>query len=209
MKKSIGLVLVTLMFVVLGCSLDRFTDNKDEVPTPVPTTESDSTTTNDKPASDDASDGASTADLSMDKFDKIELDMSYDQVKDIMGSEGNETRSTKSGSYESNSYEWKGEKYARISVTFQNGKLTSKSQSGLTPGEGTADITQAKFNKINNGMSYEEVKDILGSEGEMTRVSKFSSFTTTSYTWKGEKYARIITTFRDNKLQNKTQSGLK
>ena len=37
MKKSLSLVLVALLFVVLGCSLDRFTGGggDDQAPTPV------------------------------------------------------------------------------------------------------------------------------------------------------------------------------
>ncbi len=209
MKKSISLVLITLLFVVLGCSLDSFTGKKDEVPTPAPSTDSSPSTSGDKPSDSTSTSSSGPADLSLDKFNQIELDMSYDQVKGIMGSDGNETSSTKSGSYESKAYQWKGDKFAQISVRFQNSKLVSKSQSGITPSSGTADISQAKFNNIKTGMKYEEVKNIIGSDGEMTRLSKFSSFTSKSYTWKGKGFSRIITTFRNDELQNKTQAGLK
>jgi hypothetical protein len=208
MKNSLTLVLITLLFVALGCSLDKLTGKKDEVPTPVPestaTTETDSGDKKDTAATDTAS-----GDLSMDKFNKIELGMSYDKVKEVMGSEGNQTSMNKSGSFESASYDWKGDKYARISVRITNGELTYKSQSGLTPGSGTADIDQAKFNKLNIGMSYDEVKGIIGSEGEMTSLMKIAKTTSTSYRWKGEKYSNIFINFRDDKLQNKSQSGLK
>lgn len=212
MKKSISLVLMALMFVVLGCSLDNLTgDKKDDVPPKVEDTGSKDVDKTDveKPDEDKSSDTASTADLSIDKFNQIELDMDYDKVKEIMGSEGNETASSKSGSYESKSYEWKGDKYARVSVRFQNGKLASKSQSNLTDRNGSADLTQDKFNKVNTDMSYDEVKEVLGSEGEMTRISKIGNSTSTSYTWKGPKNQRVITSFRDDKLTNKTQLGLK
>lgn len=206
MKKSLSLVIITLLFVVLGCS---FLNKKDEAPPPPPKDGTTSTTEKpaDKPASDTSS--SSTADLSYDKFQKIELGMNYDKVKEIMGSEGNETSSTKSGSYESKAYEWKGDKFARISVRFRNGDLVTKSQSNLTDRKGDADLTQDKFNKINTGMSYDEVKGILGSDGEMTRISKIGDSTLTSYTWKGPKFQRVFTSFKDDKLTNKTQSGLK
>lgn len=210
MKKNISLVLITLMFVILGCSLDKFTGKKDDVPTPVPdTSSSDSKKSSDDKSTSDDKGSADSASLSIDKFNKIELDMSYDEVKDIMGSEGDETSSTKTGSYESKAYQWKGDKFARVSVRFQNGKLVSKSQSNLTDRNGDADLTQDKFNKVNTGMSYSEVKDVLGSEGEMTTISKFGKITTTSYVWKGPKYERVFTSFKDDKLTNKTQSGLK
>lgn len=209
MKKSISLVLVALLFVVLGCSFGQ--TETEEAPAPA----SDTTSTTEKKdedsssSSSDSDSSAGKADLSMEKFNKIEFDMSYDQVKEIMGSEGNETSSSKSGSYESKSYEWKGDKFARVSVRFQNGKLVSKSQSGITDNKGTADLTQEKFNKINTGMSYDEVKEVIGSEGEMTSMSKFGNTTSMAYTWRGPKYERVYTSFRDGKLNNKSQSNLK
>ncbi len=208
MKSSLTLALITLLFVALGCSLDKLTGKKDEVPTPVPESSvpADSNTSG---ATEKPSTETSSADVSMDKFGKIQAGMSYDEVKAIMGSEGNQTSMTKSGSYESSSYEWKGDKFARISVRFTKGELTYKSQSGLTPTSGTADIDQAKFNKINIGMSYNEVKDLLGSEGELTSLSKVANTTSASYRWKGPNYSNIFANFRDDKLQNKTQSGLK
>lgn len=204
---------MALMFVVLGCSLDKLTgDKKDDVPPTVSDSGSkDGDKADDKKSADaKSSDGSgSSADLSIDKFNKVELEMDYDKVKDIMGSGGNETSSSKSGNYESKTYEWKGDKFARVSVRFQNGKLVSKSQSNLTDRSGSADLSQDKFNKVNTDMSYDEVKGILGSDGEMTRISKIGKSTSTSYTWKGPKNQRVITSFKDDKLTNKTQLGLK
>lgn len=215
MKKSLSIVMIALLFVALGCNLDSLTGKKDDVPTPVPENTDGATDSKDT-ASDTKSDDADSSDssgaaaaVSLDKFNDIDLGMSYDEVKGIMGSEGNQTSMTKSGSYESVSYEWKGEKFARISVRFQNGELVYKFQSGITSGDGTADIDQAKFNKMEIGMTYDEVKDVLGSEGEMTSLSRIVKSTSASYRWKGPKYASIIATFKDDKLQNKTQSGLK
>jgi len=218
MKKSLSIVMIALLFVALGCNLDSLTGKKDDVPTPVPEN-TDSTADSKDDASDTKADDTDTSDtsdsgdtaasVSLDKFNDIDLGMSYDEVKGIMGSEGNQTSMTKSGSYESVSYEWKGDKFARISVRFQNGELVYKFQSGITTGDGTADINQAKFNKMEIGMTYDEVKDVLGSDGEMTSLSRIVKSTSASYRWKGPKYASIIATFKDDKLQNKSQSGLK
>jgi outer membrane protein assembly factor BamE (lipoprotein component of BamABCDE complex) len=211
MKKSISLVIIALLFVVLGCSLGSLTGDKEEAPTPA----TDTTSTTEKPADGDSTPASSdsssggTASLSMDKFNKIEFDMSYDQVKEIMGSEGNETSSSKSGSYESKSYEWKGDKFARVSTRFQNGKLVSKTQSSITDNKGTADLSQAKFNKINTGMTYEQVKEVIGSEGELTTTSQYGNSESASYTWKGPNYERVYTSYTNGKLNNKSQSNLK
>jgi hypothetical protein len=210
MKKSISLVIITLLFVVLGCSFGSLTGKKDDVPTPVPDAKSGDTAEKKADDSTSGSDSSSSsASLSIDNFNKIELDMDYDAVKGIMGGEGNETSSSKSGSYESKAYEWKGDKFARVSVRFQNGKLVSKSQSNLTDRKGDAVLTQDKFNKVNTDMTYEQVKGVLGSDGEMTRISKIGDSTLTSYTWKGPKFERVFASFKNDKLTNKTQSGLK
>ena len=97
MKKTLVLVFAILLFVVLGCS--SLTGKKDDAPTPVTTSSPDSTTTSSTPAST-----GSVASLSLDKFNKINLGMSYDDVKGIMGSDGDNTASSKSGSYESKTY---------------------------------------------------------------------------------------------------------
>lgn len=207
MKKSLFLVSTTLLLVVLGCSFGSF-GKKEEAPTPATDTKTtDKPADADKPATDSTSGGS--ASLSMDKFNKIEMDMSYDDVKGIMGSEGNKTSETKSGSYESASYEWKGDKYARVSTSFQNGKLASKSQSGITESKGTDKLDQAKFNKVQTGMSYEQVKEIFGTDGELTTQSKYGNTESKSYTWKGPNYERVFTSFNSNKLTNKSQSNLK
>ncbi len=208
MKKSISLVLATLLFVVLGCNFGSSDTKEETAPTPAAdTTSSDNTGSSSSDSSSSSS--GEKADLSMDKFNKIELEMDYDKVKEIMGSEGDKTSETKNKSYESQSYEWKGDKFARIRTSFRDGKLVSKSQSGITESKGDAQLTQDKFNKINTGMSYSEVKDIIGSEGEMTSMSKFGSTTSTNYRWRGPNYENIFTSFRDDKLNNKSQSNLK
>lgn len=80
---------------------------------------------------DKSSENAETADISMDKFNQIKIGMNYEDVVKIIGSEGEQTSSSKFGSNELKSYAWKGTKYSRINATFRNGELSRKSQSGL------------------------------------------------------------------------------
>lgn len=211
MKSSFTIAILTLLLVVLGCGLDRLTGKKDEVPTPVPdaTAPAGNTTTapQDTPASTTTTDTATG--VSIDNFNKIKLGMSYDEVKSIIGSEGDQTGMQKTSSFESARYQWKNDTRGTINVTFTNGALTYMSQFGLTPAKGTADIDQAKFNKLNLGMSYNEVKDILGSEGELSSRSRVIKTENASYRWKGPNYSSIFLVFRDDKLQNKSQSNLK
>ncbi len=215
MKKSLSLVLVTLLFVVLGCSLGGLTGSKDEAPTPAPdSTSSDTTKIESTPAdtkTDSSSSSSGSGNLTLDNFNKLKAGMKYDEVVKILGSEGSETSSSSIGKIELKSYKWEGEKFARIYVNFKNDEMTSKSQSGLgsTSGSGDADITKAKYDEIKNDMSYEEVKKIIGSEGEQNSSSSSGSSTYSSYTWKGANYSRISISLKDDKVTSKRQSNLK
>lgn len=205
MKISLSLVLAALLFVVLGCSLDRFTGKDDTAPTPVSEKSSDS-------KSDDKSD-SSGGSLTMDNYEKVKTGMSYDDVTDILGSKGTETRSSKVGTTESKSYKWEGDKYVRIYVNFRDDKVTSKSQSGLrgssSSGGGGSDISMEKYEKINDGMSISEVEEIIGSKGEETSSSSIGKSTYKAYRWKGEKFSFISVRFKDDKVNSKSQYGLK
>ncbi len=217
MKKTINLVIIILAFVILGCSLGESKSSKDEVPTSA----TDSSAATDKTNGDKTSAGDSMpintdsssdpiADVSSDKFSKIELGMSYKQVEEIVGSAGVVTSSSKIGENEIKSVRWKGDKFANVSTSFQNDKLTMKSQSNLSEKTNSSgDISLAKFDKADIGMTYEQVKELFGADGELTRISQLNDVEFKTYIWKGAKSERIYASYRANKLTNKSQSGLK
>lgn len=74
-------------------------------------------------------------------------------------------------------------------------------------------ISKAEFDQIQNGMTYEEVKTIIGSDGEVMSESgqKGQQFYTIMYSWNGEQGldANANFIFQEEKLQNKAQFGLK
>lgn len=74
-------------------------------------------------------------------------------------------------------------------------------------------ISKAEFDQIQNGMSYDEVKAIIGSDGEVLSESGQAGeqFHTIMYKWDGEKGfgANANFMFQEGKLQNKSQFGLK
>lgn len=80
-----------------------------------------------------------------------------------------------------------------------------------TPSSDTkaAGLTLEKFNELKNGMKYDEVVKVLGSEGTETSSYSSGSLKTVTYKWEGENYARITVTFRNDELTSKIQSGLK
>lgn len=72
-----------------------------------------------------------------------------------------------------------------------------------------SELTLAKFNRVQTGMSYKEVVAILGSEGEVLSSTEAGSFKTESYKWQGENFATVIAVFQNDKLFTKTQANLK
>lgn len=74
-------------------------------------------------------------------------------------------------------------------------------------------ISKAEFDKIQGGMSYEEVAEIIGGPGEVMSESgsKGDQFHTVMYTYQGEGSigANANFLFQGNQLQNKAQLGLK
>ena len=73
-------------------------------------------------------------------------------------------------------------------------------------------ISKAEYEQINNGMSYQEVCDIIGGEGELLSESGTSddSYYVQIYMWQGNGIigANANLTFMGGKLYTKAQSGL-
>lgn len=74
-------------------------------------------------------------------------------------------------------------------------------------------ITKEKFEKLENGMTYEQVTEIVGGPGELTSEvgKKGEEHYTVSYSYPGEGSlgANAILMFQGNKLNTKAQTGLK
>jgi outer membrane protein assembly factor BamE (lipoprotein component of BamABCDE complex) len=150
------------------------------------------------------------------KFDQIQNGMTYDQVVQIIGSKGELMSSTgdKGSQFYTEMYSFKtdGDLGANSSITFQGGKLINKAQFGLG-GSSNVTINMAKFEQIQNGMTYEQVQQIVGGEGSVVSESgqKGTEYYTVMIEYKGEGNlgANASLMFQGNKLDNKSQFGLK
>ena len=70
-------------------------------------------------------------------------------------------------------------------------------------------ITLDEFNKIETGMSYEDVVNIIGSNGTLSSESSIGNYTTQIYTWYGSVFgANANVTFQNGKVVGKAQAGL-
>lgn len=88
-------------------------------------------------------------------------------------------------------------------------KTTTPGTTQTTQKEETG-VTMEKFTSIKEGMTYEEVVKILGSEGEVTSSNEIAGIKTVMYQWKGTTLgANMNATFQDGKMMSKAQFGLK
>lgn len=69
-------------------------------------------------------------------------------------------------------------------------------------------LTMAQYEKLRNGMTYKQVVDILGSEGEELSRSEIGRNKTIVYMWKDDNFSSISAIFFNDKLMSKSKSGL-
>ena len=141
MKNSLNIVLIALLLVVMGCSCQKIQElaeqaNKPEPAKPASTSGNSgntSSTPKSTPASADEDKPASTGgrELTMAKYDQIKKGMTYSEVVEILGGEGEELTSSAVGKYKVSSYTWSGENLEMIAIVFENDKVSSKTQANL------------------------------------------------------------------------------
>lgn len=74
-----------------------------------------------------------------------------------------------------------------------------------------AGVTLANFQKLETGMTYEQVVEILGDPGEELSRSDIAGYTTVMYSWNGEGGfgANMNAMFQNGKMVSKAQLGLR
>ena len=195
MRNLLSLLVLAILVFAIGCSASTSTGKSEDSSKAADS----SAKSDEKKAAKPGPDGKT--ELSMEKFMKLEMGMSYDQVKEIMSVEGEKLPG--------NSYAWHGENSARINANFQDDKLSSKFQSSIIPSKGTAELSIEKFNKLKSGVSYEEVVKIIGAKGELVSMRKIGDVIETEYRWEGQDYDLIKADFADGKVKSLSNSNLK
>lgn len=146
-----------------------------------------------------------TKKYSFDKFMQIQMGMSYDQVKGILG-EGTEESSSGDGDLKTVSYRWKNNDGSNLSVMLQGGKVVTKAQAFLKNMD--AKVTLEKYNKINNGMTYEQVKGML-EDGMLMSQTELLGTKSEMYGWINSNGSNMNITFQNGKVESKAQFQLK
>jgi len=96
------------------------------------------------------------------------------------------------------------------------GPGSAKPASGFAmPGKSDV-VTFAKFNQIANGMTYQQVVDIIGAQGEELSRNKINGVPgvmpdveTVMYQWMNSNGSNMNAMFQNNALMQKAQFGLK
>lgn len=188
MKKIISILAVGLMVVALvGCGSNNTTEN----------TTSEKETVKAEVKEDTK--------ITYDNFLNVQMGQSYTDVVKLLG-EGTEQTSSEVAGIKSVIYTWIGSGISNMSVTVQNDVVTGKAQVALKSMD--ADITLEKYNQITNGMTYDQVKEILG-EGQILSQYKIMNVEAILYSYSNKGGSNANFTFSGGSLQAKAQFGLK
>ena len=97
--------------------------------------------------------------FSLDQYLQILPGRSYEEVQAILGSPGENMVDNE----RLKSFQWTNEDDSMISVTFYDNEMVSKAQAHLGPLlEGGQRVTRSQFDQLKEGMTLEEVTDVLG-----------------------------------------------
>lgn len=91
-------------------------------------------------------------------------------------------------------------------VGFKNGLDNSKKSSSFVSSV-SIQITKGKYNKLHDGMTYNEVCKALGSKGKQEADAKASGYSYSSYIW-GSGMKTVIVTFENGKANTISETGL-
>ena len=69
-------------------------------------------------------------------------------------------------------------------------------------------VTLAQYEAIQNGMTYEQVAQIIGSAGEEMSRAEMAGFESASYSWQNPDGSNVMAVFSNGALQTKAQFGL-
>ena len=146
--------------------------------------------------------------MNAEKFNSIKQGMSYDEVVEIVGSEGELLSTSTIAGIESSTYSWESDGWGIANIMFQNGQVVNKTQVGVGDSSG-AKATMDAFNQVENGMSYDQVVEIMGGPGELLSETEIAGMTMSIYTWDGNSLmSSCQITFQDGAVTSKSQYGL-
>lgn len=134
MKNALNLSLSILFLVVLGCSCPQKLKelaNQEKAPSPTPRSSPFSTTKPDTDKTPSSTTKSGEYDLSIDKFNRINIGMSRSAVEGLLGGKGTEISNSVGGGVRFTVNKWEGDNFKTIILSFRDDKVMTKSQVGL------------------------------------------------------------------------------
>lgn len=133
------IIVVVLLIIIASASGGGDSSSSSSSKSSKSSTTTEQSVDNNSSKTDNNSTDSNTTDeavATMDKYNQIQNDMTYEQVKNIMGFDGTEAGSSSASvagqSAEAKVYTWKGKALgSNASVSFYNDKVVSKAQAGL------------------------------------------------------------------------------
>ena len=81
--------------------------------------------------------------------------------------------------------------------------------SSVAEGPYRVGVTLANYNRLQTGMTYDQVRQILGKDGEVRIRANTAKFVSLTYAWKGDDSGELFGIFHDDKLVKKSEYSLK
>jgi hypothetical protein len=143
--------------------------------------------------------------ITYENFLSVKMGQSYDDVKAILG-EGKETSSSEINKIKTTIYNWNGKGASNVIITIQNGEVKGKTQMGLN--DSKTNITMDQYNKVEKGITYEQLKAILG-EGQILSETEIIKQKSIMYGYINKDGSNANFTFNNDSLAMKAQFNLK
>lgn len=195
----IFIVIIVAALIALGsCSNDDSEKDSGN------STTSNNTQQNSKDENKDKKEEKTDNKVNYENFLKIEMGSSYQDVVTLIG-EGKEQTSSETNGMKTIIYTWNGDGISNMNVTIQQDKVVAKAQAGLESMD--AGITLEKYDTIKEGMTYSEIKEILG-EGQLVSVTKILDIKSEMYSYVNKDGSNANFTFSSDSLSVKAQFGL-
>lgn len=152
----------------------------------------------------------SKAEIAYKAFLDLPMGATYDQAKQALGVDGKLSHENEIAGHKTQSYNFQIDN-STINLMFQEGQLTSKAMASLSFLKTNNDsVTLDKFNKVQTGMSYDQVKQIFGSDGYLASETSIMGSTSKLYHWINKNGSNAVITFNNNGVvDSKSPFGLK
>ncbi|HEU0299627.1 MAG TPA: hypothetical protein VFR37_09240 [Longimicrobium sp.] len=118
-------------------------------------------------------------------FRAIRPGMSYSDVVAIIGNPGRQAAAVAGGSVNSSTWLWEEGPLNSIGVTFVDNRAILTMQMGLRPETAQPPVTLAQFQRLQQGMTYEQAVEIMGGPGMYNGFTDVMGSVSESWIWRG------------------------